>query len=77
MTLLGAAIVGPGNWRYGVRDLWAGWLGKGGLYVRTFLLASGLPRKDHVLKLTVLPKSDKAEGNLIRIGGFCVTNPKP
>jgi hypothetical protein len=58
-------------------DLWAGWLGKGGLYVRNFLLASGLPRKDHVLKLTVLPKSDKAEGNLIRIGGFCVTNPKP
>ncbi|HEY5666702.1 MAG TPA: O-antigen ligase family protein, partial [Gammaproteobacteria bacterium] len=26
LTLLGAAIVGPGNWRYGVRDLWAGWL---------------------------------------------------
>lgn len=58
-------------------DLWAGWLGKGGLYVRNFLLASGLPRKDHVLKLTVLPKSDKAEGNLIRVGGFCVTIPKP
>ena len=58
-------------------DLWAGWLGKGGLYVRNFLLASGLPRKDHVLKLTVLPKSDKAEGNTVRIGGFCVTNPKP
>jgi hypothetical protein len=58
-------------------DLWAGWLGKGGLYVRNFLLATGLPRKDHVLKLTVQPKSEKAEGNLVRIGGFCVTNPKP
>ncbi len=60
-----------------VEDLWAGWLGKGGLYVRNFLLASGLPRKDHVLKLTVLPKSEKAEANTVRIGGFCVTNPKP
>ncbi|MGO8748109.1 MAG: SGNH/GDSL hydrolase family protein [Thermoguttaceae bacterium] len=57
-------------------DLWAGWLGRGGLYVRNFLLATGLPRGDHVLKLTVLPKSEKAEGNLVRIGGFCVTNPK-
>jgi hypothetical protein len=60
-----------------VEDLWAGWLGKGGLYVRNFLPASGLPRKDHVLKLTVLPKSEKAEANTVRIGGFCVTNPKP
>jgi len=59
------------------QDLWAGWLGHGGLYVRNFLLATGLPRKDHVLKLTVLPKSEKAAGNLVRIGGFCVTNPKP
>ena len=25
VALLSAAIVGPGNWRYGVRDLWAGW----------------------------------------------------
>jgi len=57
-------------------DLWAGWLGKGGLYVRNFLLATGLPRKDHVLKLTVLPKSEKSEGNFIRLGSFCVTNPK-
>jgi hypothetical protein len=60
-----------------IEDLWASWLGKGGLYVRNFLLASGLPRTDHVLKITVLPKSDKAEGNVVRIGGFCVTNPKP
>jgi acyl-CoA thioesterase-1 len=59
-----------------VLDLWAGWLGKGGLYVRNFLLATGLPRQDHVLKLTVLDKSEKAEGNAVRIGGFCVTNPK-
>jgi acyl-CoA thioesterase I len=58
-------------------DLWAGWLGKGGLYVRNFLLATGLPRGNHTLKVTVLPKSEKAEGNFIRIGGFCVTNPKP
>lgn len=60
-----------------VEDLWAGWLGKGGLYVRNFLLATGLPRQDHVLKVTVLPKSEKAEGNLIRIGGICVSNPQP
>lgn len=59
------------------QDLWAGWLGKGGLYVRNFLLATGLPRGNHTLKLTVLPKSEKAEGNTVRIGGFCVTNPKP
>lgn len=59
-----------------IEDLWAGWLGKGGLYVRNFLLATGLPRQDHVLKLTVLPKSEKAEGNLVRIGGICVSNPK-
>jgi acyl-CoA thioesterase I len=58
-------------------DLWAGWLSKGALYVRNFLLARGLPRKDHVLTLRVLPKSERAEGNFIRIGGFCVTNPKP
>ncbi|MDX1563178.1 MAG: hypothetical protein R3305_09640, partial [Gammaproteobacteria bacterium] len=25
-TLLGVAAVGPDNWRYGVRHLWAGWL---------------------------------------------------
>lgn len=60
-----------------VEDVWAGWLGKGGLYVRNFLLAHGLPRQDHVLKLRVLPKSEKSEGNWLRIGGFCVTNPKP
>lgn len=58
-------------------DLWADWLGKGNLYVRNFLLATGLPRTNHVVKLRVLPKSEKAEGNSIRIGGFCVTNPKP
>jgi hypothetical protein len=58
-------------------DIWAGWLGRDGLYVRNFLLATGLPRGDHVLKLTVLPKSVKADGNWVRIGGFCVTNPKP
>jgi hypothetical protein len=42
----------------------------------TFLLATALPRKDHVLKLTVLAKSEKAEGNTVRIGGFCATNPQ-
>jgi hypothetical protein len=25
-TLVGTAVVGPDNWRYGVRHLWAGWL---------------------------------------------------
>ena len=25
VVLLGIAVVGPGNWRYGVRDLWLGW----------------------------------------------------
>lgn len=58
-------------------DLWAGWLGKGGLYVRNFLFATGLPRGDHVLRLKVLPRSEKSEGNFVRIGGFCVTNPRP
>ncbi len=58
-------------------DLWAPWLGKGGLYVRDFLLATGLPRADHVLKMRVLPHSDRSDGNVVRIGGFCVTNPKP
>ena len=58
-------------------DLWAPWLGKGGLYVRNFLLAMGLPRGTHMLQVKVLPRSAQAEGNLVRIGGFCVTNPKP
>jgi hypothetical protein len=58
-------------------DLWAPWLGKGGLYVRNFLFATGLPCADHTLKVKVLPKSEKSEGNWVRIGGFCVTNPKP
>jgi hypothetical protein len=26
VALLGLAMMGPGNWRYGVRDLWVGWL---------------------------------------------------
>jgi hypothetical protein len=58
-------------------DLWAGWLQRCGLYVRSFLWAGGQPRKDRVLTLRVLPKPEKADGNLIRIGGNCVTNPKP
>jgi hypothetical protein len=29
VTLLGVATLGPGNWRYGVRDLWLGWVGEG------------------------------------------------
>ena len=58
-----------------IEDLWASWLSKGGIYVRNFLLTTGLPRKDHVLKLRVVPKSEKSEGNIVRIGGFAVTNP--
>lgn len=57
-------------------NLWATWLDRGSLYVRTFILVEGLPRGNHTLTVKVLPKSDKSEGNWIRIGGACVTNPK-
>lgn len=58
-------------------DLWASWLWKDAFFVRNFLFAMGLPRGQHTLNLRVLPKSEASEGNLVRIGGFCVTNPKP
>ena len=58
-------------------NLWASWLSKGNFFVRNFILAEGLPRGDHTLTVKVLPKGDKSDGNWIRIGGVCVTDPKP
>ena len=60
-------------------DLWMPWLGHkpDDRYVRNFILAEGLPRGEHTLTVKVLPKSGKAEGNWVRIGGVCVTNPQP
>jgi len=63
-------------------DLYPGWVAKGTVakdnyFVRNFLLATGLPRADHVLKLRVVPHSERSDGNVVRLGGFCVTNPKP
>jgi hypothetical protein len=52
-----------------------GWLHEGTLYARNFLFAEQLPVGQHTLTLKVLPKDAQATGNLIRIGGFCVTNP--
>ena len=60
-----------------VQNLWMPWLSKDGLFVRNFLFAENLPEGEHTLTLKVLPKSEKSEGNFVRIGGFCVTNPRP
>jgi hypothetical protein len=35
------------------------------------------PSYKPTLKITVKPKWEKATGNFVRIGGFCVANPKP
>jgi len=58
-------------------NLWASWLVKDKWYARSFILAEGLPRGEHILTVKVLTKSDKSDGNWIRVGGICVTNPKP
>ncbi len=58
-------------------NLWASWLAKDRWYVRTFILVEGLPHGEHTLTVKVMPKNDKSDGNWIRIGGICVTNPKP
>ena len=47
---------------------------KGGAWVRNIVFAQDLPPGEHTLKLTIKPKWDQATGNMIRIGGFCVTN---
>jgi hypothetical protein len=57
------------------QNLWMGWLHAGALYARNFIFAEGLPVGDHTLTLKVLANSKEATGNLVRIGGFCVTNP--
>jgi hypothetical protein len=59
------------------QNLWMGWLNQGSFYARVFLFAEHLPRGQHTLKLKVLPKSPESTGNVVRIGGFCVTNPLP
>ena len=50
---------------------------QGGRAAINLIFASDLPPGEHTLKITVKPKWDKAVGNFIRIGGFCVANPKP
>jgi len=60
-----------------IEDLWAPWLSAGNHFARVFLLAYDLPRGTHELRVTVLPKGENSTGNLVRIGGFCVTNPRP
>ena len=35
------------------------------------------PPGEHTLKITIKPKWEKASGNFVRIGGFCIANPKP
>ena len=50
---------------------------QGGMAALNLICASDLPPGEHTLKITVKPKWDKAVGNFVRIGGFCVANPKP
>ncbi len=50
---------------------------KGGMWAGNHVFASGMPYGEHVLKITVKPKWEKATGNFVRVGGFCVANPKP
>ena len=50
---------------------------QGGMWADNEIFASGLPPGEHTLKITVRPKWEKATGNFVRIGGFCIANPKP
>lgn len=50
---------------------------KGGVWVRNVLFARDLPPGQHTLKVTIAPKWDQSNGNMIHIAGFCVTNPMP
>jgi lysophospholipase L1-like esterase len=49
----------------------------GGMWADNRIFASGLPAGEHTLKITIRPKWEKSTGNFVRIGGFCVANPKP
>ena len=50
---------------------------EGGKWAINRIFASGLTPGEHTLKITVKPKWEKSTGNFVRIGGFCVANPKP
>jgi lysophospholipase L1-like esterase len=50
---------------------------QGGMWASNSIFASDLPAGEHTLKITVKPKWEKSTGNFVRIGGFCVANPKP
>lgn len=50
---------------------------KGDWWIQNVKFATDLPPGKHTLKLTIKPKSAQSTGNFIRIGGFCVANPKP
>jgi hypothetical protein len=50
---------------------------QGGMWASNSIYASGLPPGEHTLKITVAPKWKESTGNFVRIGGFCVANPKP
>jgi hypothetical protein len=49
----------------------------GGMWADNCVFASDLSPGEHTLKITVKPKWEKATGNFVRCGGFCVANPKP
>jgi hypothetical protein len=50
---------------------------EGGKWALNSIFGSDLPAGEHTLKITVKPKWEKSTGNFVRIGGFCVANPKP
>ncbi len=50
---------------------------RGGRWANNDIFASDLPAGEHTLKITVKSRWEKATGNFVRIGAFCVANPKP
>lgn len=50
---------------------------KGGNWAANSVYAQDLPPGEHTLKITIKPKWKESSGNFVRIGGFCVANPKP
>ena len=49
----------------------------GNVWFDNRIFQSGLPPGEHTLTLRVCPKVEPLRGTMVRIGGFCVTNPKP
>jgi hypothetical protein len=50
---------------------------KGGMWACDDIYASDLPPGEHTIKITIKPKWEKSTGNFVRVGGFCIANPKP